>query len=290
MLQGDAAGPMAIPNHLLKVYQGKILEYVDNYYDNMVGRKLLSTRKVAATAATDIITEYHRKGRGAVVAPKGAVPHGSGTDVRQVSHNVVQILDGFVLNEKDMQQDPKLQGRNIDVCMDNIHREEDNVAINGHTASNIDGLADITSNAITTSTNCGAWNPQSEANDIYQDVLNAINLMDSRYEPAWLAGHPTDINYLLGMDSERNQYWKSIVSLFDGARTFKDFAVKSKQFTEGTVYIGPKNGAVAEFVVSENPKIRKLPMQSGGNLPIELYEWIAVEYHNADAFVKIATG
>jgi len=60
--------------------------------------------------------------------------------------------------------------------------------------------------------------------------------------------------------------------------------------TAATVYLGPVDSDAAELLVSENPTIRTLPLQSGGNYPIEIYEWITPEIHNSDSMAQIATG
>lgn len=288
MIQTDAAG--GILKRKAEVWEAEILNYREKFSDNMVGRKILSVRKAGADAEIDVVTQYDRQGKGAIVAAKGVVPSGSKVSVKSTSHDIYQILDGFSLHEKDMNIDPKLKNREIDLCMRNIHREEDNLVINGDTTLNLNGIADVSSNnQITTSTNHGAWDG-TEANDIHADFISAIVLIDSDFEVSFVVGNPTDINYLNTLDSERQPYWKTLIDLFQGAKKKQDFMFKTNRATAGTVYLGPTDPLAAELVVSENPTVRTLPMQPGGNFPVEIYEWVTPEIHNTDSMAEIATG
>ncbi|MDP8238345.1 MAG: hypothetical protein P9X24_04590 [Candidatus Hatepunaea meridiana] len=290
MLTRDALG--SITDHSVEVWKQVVANYIEKHSDNMISRQILDVRKVGTDAGIDVVTTYDaRDSAYAKICAKGTVPSGSGVSVGTTKYEIYQILDGFDIHEKDLELDPKLKARNIDMCTRNIHRKEDDVVVNGETALNLDGIADIvpSGNKITTSTNAGAWSG-TEANDIYQDVLVAIGMLDTDFEPSWILGHPTDINYLNGMDSERIPYWKTVIDLFKGAKTKDDFMKKSNRCTEGTVFIGCKDEKAGELVVSEELTVKALPMQRGRVYPVELYEWVTPEFHTADAYAQIATG
>jgi len=287
-LTTDAAGGILKRN--AELYEGMILNYAEKFSDNMVGRKILSVRKAPKDKEIDVISQYDRQGAGAIVAAKGAIPAGSKVSVKATSFPIYQILDGFVMNEKDMTVDPKLQKKNVDLCMKNIHRTEDDLCINGDTTLNLNGIADVASNnALTTSTNHGAWDG-TEANDIHADYVGAIGLMDTDFDAAFTVGNPVDMNYLNTLDSERQPYWKTLIDLFPAARKKEDFIFKSNRCTAATVFLGPTDSDAAELVVAENPTVRTLSLQSGGNYPVEIYEWVTPEIHNTDSMAQIATG
>jgi len=287
-LSTDAAG--GILKNKAEQYTAEILKYREKFSDNMVARSIFSIRRAPKNILTDIVQTHERQGRGAVVAASGVIPSGSKTSVKSTAFPVYQILDGFVLTEKDMQIDSKLKSRNVDLCMRNIHKTEDDLAINGDTTLNLNGIADVSSNnQITTSTNHGNWDG-SESNDIHADFISAIVLMNSEYDPSFVVGNPVDINYLNTLDSERQPYWKTLIDLFPGATKKESFIYKSNRVTAGTVYIGPMDPRAAELVVVENPTVRTLPIQSGGNYPVELFEWVTPEIHDSDSMAEIATG
>jgi len=289
MIQHDSVS--AILQHKAEAWEREILDYIERYSDNMVARKILPIRNVGASIEIDVVTTYDRTGGGAAVCAKGVVPSPTGVRAKRTNHSIYQILDGFDIHEKDLNLDPKLKAREIDICMRNIHKAEDDLCLNGSTTLNVTGITSAvpSSNQISTSTNHGAWD-SSEANDIHADFVAAINLIDSDFEPVFCAGNPTDINYLNTLDSERQPYWKTVIDLFPGAKSKSDFLFKSNRITAGTVYIGPKDVLAAELVVSENPKVVTLPLQRGRVYPVEVYEWVTPEIHNTDAFVSIATG
>lgn len=269
----------------------EIPNYVEKYSHNMIARKVLPVRKVGADVAVDVVTTYESTGTGAVIAAMGTVPSGSRTAASVDKHSIVQILDGFNVHEKELKLDSKIKSRNLDMCIRNLHKKEDELAINGDTNTNISGITDApaTANTITTAQNNGAWDG-SEANDIYQDVLTGIGLLDSDFDVAGILCNPVDALKLRGMSSERQQYWTEIVDLFMGAKKFDDFVFKSNRVTAGNVYLFVKDPMAAELVVAENTTVAAIPQQPGRNYPIEVYEWCTVEIHNTDCFVKIATG
>lgn len=274
----------------------EILNFVEKYSDNMVGRKIVNVRNIGADVAVDVVQTFDKKGADALICAKGTVPSGTGSSVIETKHSIYQLLAGFDIHEKDLKLDPKLKNRNIDICMRRVHRAEDELVINGNTALNINGITDgiPTANQITvagaggTLANNGAWNG-SEANDIYQDVLNAIGMLDTDFDAAWIAGNPVDINYVRGMDSERNPYWETLRGLFNATKP-EDFLFKSNRFTAGTVIVGVKDPDAAELVIGENPKVTALPIQRGQMYPVEITAWETFEKHNTDCFASIATG
>lgn len=289
MITKDAVG--GILQRKAEVWEREILDYIEKYSHNMIARKVLPIRNVGKDAEIDVVSTYESTGRGAIIAAKGVVPSGSKVKVKSTSHTIYQILDGFDLHEKDLNIEPKLKNRNVDLCMRNVHKAEDELALNGKTSINVNGISDapaLSSNTTTAAQNHGAWDG-SEANDIHADIIRAINQLDTDFDAAWILGNPIDINYLNALDSERQPYWRTIVDLFDGATKKTDFLFKSNRITAGTVYVGVKDILAAELVVSENATVATLPMQRGRLYPVEIYEWVTVEIHNTNAFASIVT-
>jgi len=286
MLQQDAE----IMQTKVEAFDRMIANYINTYDHNRVARKILSTRNVGANIATDVVTTYEETGAEAVIAARGTIPSNSGSTPNEKKHTLYQILSGFQIHNKDMQEDSKLHARNVDICMRKLHKKEDDFAINGSSTLNVNGIADAptSANTITTSTNNGAW-AATESNDIYQDFVIAKGMLDSDLSPAGVLCNPTDANYLLGMDSERKVYWESIRGLFR-AREFDDFVFQSNRVTAGNVYMFAKGPEVAEIVIAENAKTIIYPMMPGEVHPVEIKEWVTIEIHNPDGFVKIATG
>lgn len=272
----------------VEVYERTILNYVEAFKDNMIGRKIVPVRKVGESVETDVIQLYDKKGASAVIAAKGTVPSGTGSKVTTTTFQMYQILAGFDIHEKDVKADPKLKARNVDICMKQIHWAEDEFVLNGQTNLNVDGITDNipAGNQISAANNNGAWSAV-EANDIHQDILNAIRTLDTNFQPSWLLANPADLTYLKGLDSERQPYWKTIVDLFPGASSFKDFTAGSSFITAGKVYIGCKDPDAAELVVASNPKVQTRPIQRGGVYPVEIAEWVTFEKHNDDCFASI---
>jgi len=123
-------------------------------------------------------------------------------------------------------------------------------------------------------------------------VLKCLDYMDPDFEPRWLIGNRTDLNKLMHLSDDTKQpIWKQIASLFGKTEQdpMKSWMVPTGDLTlaAGKVYVIAQDPAAAELVISENPTLRALAQQPGGNYPIEMYEWLNVEIHEDNAFVEL---
>jgi hypothetical protein len=289
MIGNDAA----TLNHFVETWEREIVDYVEKYKDNMTSRNVLHTRNVGADTAIDVVTNYDRTGPGAQITAKGAVPKSMGVKADDTKHDIYQISTGFHISQKDLTLDPSTKNRLIDIAMRDIHRKEDDMAINGVTNLNLNGIADAAAandnGTITAGTNAGAWSGET-GTDIYDDINTALGLMDDEFDPAFLLGKRTDLLYVNRMDSERQPYWKSIAPLFNMQEGNRSWLWNTNHLAAGTVYLIPKDFMAGELVVSENPTIEALyngGLGPGKNYYFEISEWVVPEFHNNDAFVEI---
>ncbi len=290
MIQNDAA----ILQHFVEEWEREIALYVEKYKDNMAARNVLPVRNVGEDIAIDVVQKYDRTGPGAQVVAKGSVPKTMGISATSAKHEVFQIATGFGLNAKDLKLDPKSKVRLADISMRDMHRAEDDFALNGNSALGVKGLvgaAQANANGkITTSTNKGKWSGET-GTDIYDDINTAIGLMDGDFEPAYLIGNRTDLLYLNRPDSERVPYYKSVAGLFGKKdENDKSWMWMTNHIDAGKVYLAPKDFMAAEFVVAENSHIIEYPMQPGQNYYFEVVAWVVPTFHQYDSFVEIATG
>ena len=291
MIQNDAA----IPSHFVEEWEREIARYVEKFSDNMAARNVLETRTVGEDVQIDISTTYDRTGPDEQILAKGVAPESMGIQAEEIKHDVYQIATGFWLNRKDLKSDPKTKNRLVDVAIRDIHRAEDDFALNGSTKVNVNGIvgaAQANANGkITTSTNAGKWSGET-GTDIYDDINSAIALMDGDFEPAFLVGNRTDLLRLNRLDSERQAYYKSVSGLFGKTNeNDKSWMFMTKRIVAGKVYVIPKDFMAGEFVIGENAHIvDDYPMQPGQRFWVEAVAWVVPEMHQNDAFVEIATG
>lgn len=290
MISTDAA----TLQHFVENWEREIVDYVKRYKDNMTSRNVLEVRNVGADVAIDVVTNYDRTGPGAQITAKGAVPETMGIKASDTKHDIFQISTRFKISQKDLTLDPSTKNRLIDIAMRDIHRKEDDVAINGVTNLNLSGIvtaAQANSNGkITAATNAGKWSGET-GTDIYDDINTALGKMDDEFEPTYLLGRRTDLLYLNRMDSERQPYWKTIAPLFNKKEGDRSWIWNSNYITAGKVYLVAKDFMGAELVVSENATIDALyngGLSPGKNYEFEIGEWVVPEFHNNDAFVEIA--
>lgn len=287
MIQNDAE----TLEHHVEMWTRQIMEYADRYKDNMTARNIVSVRKVGENVAIDVVEKLDDAGTEASIVAKGAVPETISLNASATNHNIFQISIGFQVSQKDMKLAPSAQARKIDLAMRLIHRKEDDLMINGASAYNITGLvgaAQANANG-TLSTNSGAWSGETST-DIYNDINEAMDLIDGEFEAAFLVGNKSDIKYLNRMDSERTPYRKDIAGLFGKKESDMSWIWKTNHITAGKVYLVPKDFMAGEFVVSENPSIDPLyggGLSPGKNLAFEMGSWVVPEFHNNDAFVEI---
>lgn len=291
MIANDAA----IPQHFVEAWEAEIVLYIEKYKDNMVARQVLEQRNVGEDVDIDVVQKYERTGPGAQITAKGSAPESMGLKTSTVKHEVYQIATGFHIHRRDLSSSPKTKNRLVDIAMRDIHRAEDDFALNGSSAHNVNGIVDaavLNSNGkITTGTNKGAWTGET-GTDIYDDINSAIALMDDDFEPAYLVGCRADLLNLNRMDSERQPYYKTVSGLF-GKTDEKDksWMMMTNHVSTGKVYVVPKDFMAGEFVIGENAHIiDDYPMEKGQNFWIELTSWVVPEIHQNDAYVEIAIG
>jgi len=298
MIFNDSA---AIPEHFVEEWTREIAAYVEKYSDNMAARKILPVRTVGADTAIDVVVTYDRtNSAGASIVAKGAIPDSIGVKQTTTKHDIFQIATGFNINAKDLKLDPKSKNRLIDIAMRDIHRAEDDLAINGNTQLNVNGIVQaaqantngkiVASGATDSDTNNkGKWTGET-GTDIYADIVEAISKMDGDYEPAFLLASRAVMNNLNRMDSERRPYRESVATLF-GKKDPKDssWMFISERVPTGKAYLLPKDFMAAEFIVSENPRPITYPMGPGQNFWVEIACWVTVEIHDNNAFVEIDT-
>jgi hypothetical protein len=289
MIENDAA----ILSQFVEEWEREIALYVERYKDNMVARQILDQRDVGEDVQIDVVQKYDRTGPGAQITAKGSAPESMGLSATSVNHEVFQIATGFYINQKDLKSDPKSKNRLVDIAMRDIHRAEDDFALNGSTKHNVNGIVGasvLNSNGkITAGTNKGKWTGET-GTDIYDDINSAIALMDDDFEPAFLVGKRSDLLNLNRMDSERQAYYKTVAGLF-GKRDENDksWLMSTNHLDAGKVYVIPKDFMAGEFVIGENAHIiDDYPMEKGQNYWVEVTSWVVPEIHQNDAFVEIA--
>ena len=281
----------AILEHFIENWEVELKDYISKMDDKIVSRKILPTRKIGADVMYDIVTRYDRTGAGAQVMAKGAIPKGSGVDATTETHQVFQLLDGFLLHEKDMKLDPKLKGRELEIILNNIHRKENTLAISGDSTHGINGLVDIIPSGNKTTAEA-PWDRSGAAPEYYEDILEAMVTVDQDFEIKYLVGNRADLLNLYWLSDDTKQpVWQQIAGLF--GKTPQDklsswmIPVGNNTLAKGEVYLMSYDKTAAEMVISENPSLRAIPQQRGGNYPIEMYEWITFEWHEPDAFAEI---
>jgi len=261
--------------------------------DKIISRKIFPVRKVGADVMYDVVQRYDRTGEGAQIMAKGAVPKGSGLDATSVTYTIYQLIDGFLLHEKDLKLDPKVKTRELEIILNNIHRAENILSIQGNAIHNIDGVATIVpaGNQLNT---LGIWDGSGSTKQFYNDILRMRQAMDPDFKPAFLLGNDTTLLYLMQLSDDTKQpIWKQIAALFGKTETdpIDSWMISCGDLTlaAGKVYMLPHDNRAGELIISENPTMRALPQQRGGNYPIEMYEWLTMEFHEPDTYVELDT-
>jgi hypothetical protein len=294
MIQNDAA----ILAHFVENWEKVIENWADENKDNLTARNILNYRKVDENVQIDVVQTIDRTGPGAQITAKGAVPKSMGTSVTNEKYEIFQISTLLNLSQKDLGAAPSLKNRMVEIALDDIHRAEDDLALNGNTPLNIPGIvpaARLNSNGKITQAassgintgNKGKWTGEA-GTDIYDDVNTAIGKLGSNYKPAFLVGNSKDIRLLFRLDSERQQYYKTMSILF-GKKDPDDVSWiwETDILPRNYVYVVCKNTKVADFVVSENPGVTTYPLAPGKVFPIEIGGWSVPEIFDNDGFVEI---
>lgn len=286
---------------LVTASEKEILRAIDPAYDTAFTRKALIVRKIGEGNQFDEVTTRDRTGQGAVIGGKTVSNLGSGSSVSKDIYPQKKIIDGFEVSAKDLKGDPRLNARDVEICLSNIARKEDQVTINGSAAEGITGLvaqaqanpngkivaAGAAGNDVN---NIGAWDGSDPSMDPYADLLAAIERISNRYKPVWLGGRRADLLKLWALDSERKPYYYMSSGLF-GRRPednpWDTWMLSTDLFTAGKVYVGVKNAEAAELVVSENPTPIAYPMREGEVYPVEVREYVRQQLYDTQAFVEV---
>jgi len=295
MIQNDG---LSIPDNYLEEWSREIARWVNVNLDNMFARNVMPVRKVDEAVQIDVVVDYDRTGPGAKVVAKGSTPTGK-TGIKQTTtkQDILQFMDWFSVHEKDLKSNPAMFNRYVDICLDNIHRLEDSLTINGDASLGIIGIvAAAQANAngkIAAADNAGVWG--SATQDPHADIVKAKRLLDGNYKsnPLFLIGNSLDMEFLFNLDSMRQPFYKTIAPLFRASPDADPYGTWLKindGFAEGKVYLAVKNPVVAEFVVSENPYPDRLPKAAGGNFPVELKGWAVPRIYKNEGFVEIEVG
>jgi hypothetical protein len=264
MIQNDG---LSIPDNYLEEWSREIARWVNVNLDNMFARNVMPVRKVDEAVQIDVVVDYDRTGPGAKVVAKGPTPTGK-TGIKQTTtkQDILQFMDWFSVHEKDLKSNPAMFNRYVDICLDNVHRLEDSLTINGDASLGITGIvAAAQANAngkIAAADNAGVWG--SGTQDPHADIVKAKRLLDGNYKsnPLFLIGNSLDMEFLFNLDSMRQPFYKTIAPLFRAspdADPYGSWLKINDGFAEGKVYLAVKNPVVAEFVVSENPYPDRLP-------------------------------
>jgi len=284
-----ATGDVTILKHFIEVWEKQIVLYVEKYKDNMTARNILAQRKIGEEAGIDVVQKFERKGEGAGIVARGAIPPLSDYTAETTEHVIYQIATHFVLNRKDTVQDPKTKTRLMDIAMRDIHRFEDRFALEGDASLGVKGIVDAArANTEGTVTAKGAWKGET-GTDIHDDVNEAISRMDEDFDPAYLVGRRRYLRYLFRLDAERQPYYKTIAPLFGKTPEDTTWLWMTNAFSPAIkhVYLVPKDPMAGEWVVSENPKVLDYGLQPGQNYLFEVAEWATVEIHQNNAYVEI---
>jgi hypothetical protein len=271
----------------------KLEDFINEMIDQPFARMLYPTRTVDESVQFDIVERRDRTGDGARIVAKGTVPKRTGMIASEMPHVMHQFMDSFSVNEKDLKREKGLKDDLVKICLDNLQRLENDVAINGDAEFGIPGIATMaTANPNGTVTAQGTWDGSGSTRDLYNDCLGARAKMSGKFRPVFLLGCNIDTNWLRApQDDTRRPYWKDVASLFgktemDNPNTWL-IEVDTDVLAPGYVYMITKNPKAAEMVISEDRQLRPIPLQPGGNYPVELFSWETFEEHDNTGFVKI---
>jgi hypothetical protein len=296
-----------IPDTFNKAFSKFVFEYRKKQYNAMVARNLSEMRNVGATIDTDTITFYEKSGGvdkiDAKIVAKGAIPDQIGVKGREVAHKMFQISVGFMLNGRDLNLDPDIQRRKVEVATNDIRRREDYWWINGDTGTGLTGMVTAARanpngkvaayGASSTSPDVdsiGNWAHTDTYWDIYTDVLEATDRIGDDFTPSYLCGTRATVAPIRKMDDLRNRYSDQLLDLF-GAGSTDEFVKTSAYWPTGYVYVVAKDMEFSEFVISEDLMVDTgFGKEPGDNYRVELREWVNVaEVHSNEGIAEIYT-
>jgi hypothetical protein len=240
----------------------------------------------------------------AKIVAKGAVPDTTGTKSAEVEHTIYQSAVGFYIHERDLSKKPELKSRNIEWCTKQMRRLEDYMLFNGDSTINLTSLptyaatnpnGKIVASAASGSdaNNVGAWTGADTSGliDIYKDVcVEGWGRLGTDYTPYKLVTTRAQAKYIRQLDDMRKSYADEICGMFGAAPGDFSWIWESDYCPASYAFIIGKDMDAAEFVVSEELAIKDAMIrEKGGNFWVELNQWWALEYHDPEAFVSIAT-
>jgi hypothetical protein len=286
-----------IPPEFVTAWVREINEYEMQYKNTLFARNFLPNREVGANIDYDTVTYYNSADRRGQFISKGSIPEPFAARARTAKHEIYQVAEAFVINERDLAKPDgaAMKTKELDIAVRNLHKAEDYTAINGD-GMDLGGIVTAArANAngkITTATNMGAWAGSDDSRDPFEDVNKGMVLMDNSFKPMYLLGNRTSLSYLNNMDSERIMFAESVAKLFGKGPQDRSWMVESQYVPDGYVYLMPFDPQAAEFVISEEIDIKDdFSKQPGSNFWIEITEWInPCEIHVPDAFCEIAIG
>lgn len=295
-----------IPEEVVTSWVQEINAYELNYRPEMVARNILPRRDVGEQIDIDAISYYQSTSGRAQIIAKGAAPQPFTVKTKVEKHEMFQFMDGFMLNERDLAkaQGATMKAKEIDIALSQIHAAEDYIVMNGESDLGIVGIVGaahgnargkiLATNGSATGediVNMGAWDGSGDTRDPYEDIVNAVRMMDWRFKPYGVVGDRTTLSYLNMLDSERVPFANRIAPLFGKGEEDRSWMIESQFTPTGYAYVIPFNPKAAEFVVSSDIDIADdYPKQAGGNYYVEIKEWVnPVEIHVKEAFVEIDT-
>jgi len=293
------------PEEARQIWEKRLNNIAVKEKDKRLARTLLAYRGFAETVDTDTVTRIEGSGGNAniqaKITAKGAVP--PTTDVKAATEDFkqYQIAIGFLINERELKQDPAIKNAKIDWCYRNIGRLEDYIYFNGDSSINMSGLqthaqANANGKIVASSAsgndanNIGSWDGTDTNIDIQRDVLNAISRLGDNYQdsPKYLVGRAASLMYLRQLDDMRQSYYDEVVDLMGTS----DFLRSSAYVPSGYVYLVAKDAEVAEFTVSTEMMVdNDYPKEKGANYWVEVREWInPFQLYDNTGMVEIAIG
>lgn len=296
-----------IPEEVVTSWITVINDYELNYRPELIARNILPYKDVGPQIDIDAVTHIQTtSGRAGIVA-KGATPEQFTIAAGVEKHEMYQISTGFYLNERDLNkaQGPVMKTAEINEAMAKIHATEDYIALNGDANLGVTGIvgaanANTRGRVVDTAAtvagtndinNAGAWDSSGDTLDPYEDVVNAIKMMDVRFKPWGLVADRQTIYNLFKVDAERVPFADYIGKLFGKPEGDHSWMIESQFTPVGYAYVIPYSPQAAEFAVSTEIDIADdYPKEKGGNYWIEIKEWAnPIEMHTPNAFVQIDT-
>ena len=295
-----------IPEEVVTTWIQEINQYELNYRPEMVARNILPRRDVGTQIDIDAISYYQSTSGRAQIVAKGAAPQPFTVKTKVEKHEMFQFMDGFMVNERDLAkaQGATMKAKEVDIALSQIHAAEDYIVMNGDSDLGITGIVGaahgntrgkvLAANGTATTTdipNMGAWDGSGDTRDPYEDIVNAIRMMDWRFTPYAVVADRMTMSYLNMLDSERDPFSTRIAPLFGKSEDDRSWMVESQFTPTGYAYVIPYSPKAAEFVVSSDINIADdYPKQPGGNYYVEIKEWVnPVEIHVENAFCEINT-